>query len=136
MWVLLPLTLIPTLTQAPVDEARCQVYISASSPVSTLFFPDAMTLPSIDSADLPTTSSFDRGDTNESIMAAEALSETLHTAAHPNISIYNPGERQAREKRELKETKGASSFGVLGIWTGEDERFAYVSLSSLPHGER
>jgi protein AFG1 len=61
-------------------------------------------------------------------MAAEALSETLHAAAHPNVSVYNPGERAAREKREAKESKTAGSFGVLGIWTGEDERFAYVSV--------
>jgi hypothetical protein len=62
-------------------------------------------------------------------MAAEALSETLHAAAHPNVSLYNPGERAAREKRDEREGKSASAFGVLGIWTGEDERFAYVSYS-------
>jgi protein AFG1 len=65
-------------------------------------------------------------DTNESIMAAEALSETLHQASYPNISVYNPGERLAREKKEREEGKRAGAFGVLGIWTGEDERFAYV----------
>ena len=60
-------------------------------------------------------------------MAAEALSETLHAPVLPNVSVYNPGERAARERRDETEGKSASSFGVLGIWTGEDERFAYVS---------
>ena len=79
-----------------------------------MFFPDALA-PS-DSQD------------NASIMAAEALSESLQAPSHPNVSVYNPGERAAREKREESGGKAASAFGVLGIWTGEDERFAYVGL--------
>ena len=109
------------------DEARCQLSLSASVPVDGIFFPDAVTSEDTKRGSIPTTGSFDHGDTNESIMAAEALSETLHVAAHPNVSLYNPGERAAREKREEFGSKGASAFGVLGIWTGEDERFAYVS---------
>jgi hypothetical protein len=94
------------------DEARCQVFVQAETDVETLFFPDA-----VDST----------YDTNDSIMAAEALSETLHTAARPNVSSYNPSEGATREKREETESKAAGAFGVLGIFTGEDERFAYVS---------
>lgn len=60
--------------------------------------------------------------TNERIMAAEALSETLHEPALPNVSVYNPMTRVQREK----EASRGGAFGVLGIWTGEDERFAYV----------
>ena len=99
------------------DESRCQVYISSAAPLDDLFFPDAIA---------STRTADGGGDSNESIMAAEALSETLHAAAHPNVSVYNPGERQAREKRESQDAGKASAFGVLGIWTGEDERFAYV----------
>ena len=63
-------------------------------------------------------------------MAAEALSETLHASAHPNVSLYNPDERRERETRDRQEGGKASAVSVLGIWTGEDERFAYVSISS------
>lgn len=84
-----------------------------------MFFPDALT----------------RGqgeDDNATIMAAESFSESLHLPAMPNISVYNPETRAQREKREEKEGRVASAFGVLGIWTGEDERFAYVRDASLP----
>jgi protein AFG1 len=96
----------------------------AQTPLSELFFPDALK-PSLDPEH--------EGDSNAEIMAAEALSETLHQPSFPNVSVYNPGERLAREKKEESEGKLAGSFGVLGIWTGEDERFAYVSpAGSLP----
>ena len=64
---------------------------------------------------------------NHDVLAAEALSESLHASGLPNVSLYNPGERAAREKREAIAGQAASAFQVLGIWTGEDERFAYVS---------
>jgi len=108
------------------DESRCQLFISSVSPLETLFFPDAVIGPP--SGGKGKDASF--GETNESIMAAESLSETLHAAAHPNVSVYNPGERAARERRDETEGQSASAFGNLGIWTGEDERFAYVSGSS------
>lgn len=116
-----------------VDESRCQLVISSESPLDALFFPDAIALPESEKEckGKPAAEFFDHGDSNESIMAAEALSETLHAAAHPNVSLYNPGERAAREKREAKEASTAGSFGVLGIWTGEDERFAYVRIMPL-----
>lgn len=96
-------------------ESRCQVYIRASVPIDELFFPDAAT---------------GAGDETDAL-AAEAMSETLHLPAMPNVSVYNPFEREAREKREAKEGKRAGAFSVLGIWTGEDERFAYVSVFVL-----
>ncbi|ORX37709.1 AFG1-like ATPase-domain-containing protein [Kockovaella imperatae] len=94
-------------------ESRCQLYIMAETPLDQLFFPDAV------SAQAP------GADSNDAIMAAEALSETLHASAHPNVSVYNAGEREARDKRDVQEGEKASAFSVLGIWTGEDERFAY-----------
>lgn len=109
-----------------LDESRCQLFISSQTSLDEIFFPDAVASTAGDSR-VPTPERFDQGDTNESIMAAEALSETLHEAPRPNVSVYNPFEREAREKKEVKGAKVASSFGVLGIWTGEDERFAYVS---------
>jgi len=51
----------------------------------------------------------------------------LQAPSRPNVSLYNPGERVEREKREEVAGKVVSAFAVLGIWTGEDERFAYVS---------
>jgi protein AFG1 len=77
-----------------------------------MFFPDA----------LDTVSS-----EHDDVLAAEALSESLQAPSRPNVSLYNPGERFEREKREEVAGKVASAFAVLGIWTGEDERFAYVS---------
>ncbi len=101
---------VPTLIQA--DESRCQVMIRAQSPLEAMFFPDALELPT---------------DEIDDSLAAEALSEALQAPTRPNVSLYNPGERAARENREEVAGKAASVFGVLGIWTGEDERFAYVS---------
>ena len=67
--------------------------------------------------------------TSETILAAEALSETLHAPVTPNISVYNPLTRAQRELEERARTREkVSSFAVLGIFTGEDERFAYVRL--------
>lgn len=94
------------------DESRCQVFIRASATLETIFFPDALD---------PTS------DENDDVLAAEALSESLQAPSRPNVSLYNPGEQVARDKREEVAGKAASAFGVLGIWTGEDERFAYVS---------
>lgn len=111
-----------------IDESRCQLFVSSATTLDEIFFPDAVTATAGDTR-IPTPERFDLGDTNESIMAAEALSETLHAAPRPNVSVYNPFESQTRERKEAAGAKGASSFGVLGIWTGEDERFAYVSTA-------
>ena len=80
-----------------------------------MFFPDALDPASSEDDD---------------VLAAEALSETLQPPSRPNVSLYNPGEQIAREKREAVAGKAASAFGSLGIWTGEDERFAFVSYFS------
>lgn len=80
----------------------------------TMFFPDALT-----------TTAQGMADDNDSIMAAEALSETLHAAPRPNVSVYNPTTGTQRERR-AEAANRANSFSVLGIFTGEDERFAYV----------
>ena len=84
---------------------------------------------------------FDEQGTAEQIQA-EALSETLHAPVRPNVSVYNytpqlsTGEAHPRNTETTREgdvtlkdaTKGqVGAFSVLGIFTGEDERFAYVS---------
>lgn len=100
-----------------VDEARCQIFIRAAAPLSTLFFPDALSLPASSYRD-------DRLESNEAIMAAEALSETLHAPTRPNISTYDDRAAENREKGDREDRGGV--WGKLGIFTGEDERFAYV----------
>jgi protein AFG1 len=98
------------------DEARCQIFIRAEAPLATLFFPDALAVP---------TSSYPSGfESNEAIMAAEALSETLHAPTRPNISLYDDKSTESREKGDREDRGGV--WGKLGIFTGEDERFAYV----------
>lgn len=61
-------------------------------------------------------------------MAAEALSETLHAPVRPNISLYDDKVAEKRESGDREDRGGV--WGKLGIFTGEDERFAYVSLVS------
>lgn len=98
-----------------LDEARCQIFVRATAPVTEMFFPDALDMP-------------DGLETNDSIMAAESLSETLQAPNRPNVSLYNPvmGEKRDRADRENRGSVWAKS----GIFTGDDERFAYVSLRS------
>jgi protein AFG1 len=86
--------------------------VRAEATPETMFFPDAL------ATTAPGT------DDNDSIMAAEALSETLHAAPRPNVSVYNPTTGAQRERAEV--SNRANSFSVLSIFTGEDERFAYV----------
>lgn len=65
-------------------------------------------------------------------MAAEALSETLHAPVRPNISTYTEGSAEKRESGDREDRGGV--WGKLGIFTGEDERFAYVSRTFVsPH---
>nr|XP_031857709.1 uncharacterized protein CI109_006869 [Kwoniella shandongensis]KAA5524781.1 hypothetical protein CI109_006869 [Kwoniella shandongensis] len=96
-------------------ESRCQLYIRTPSTPATLFFPDALKLSADDVDDM----------TNERIMAAESLSESVSAPYRPNISLYNTSTPAQREKEKLDEQKRGTSFSVLGIWTGEDEKFAY-----------
>ncbi|WWC95825.1 hypothetical protein V866_002691 [Kwoniella sp. B9012] len=96
-------------------ESRCQISIRSPATTSTLFFPDALDLEESQVDEM----------TNDRIMEAESLSETLATPYRPNISLYNTTTPAKKEKEKLEEKRSASSFSVLGIWTGEDERFAY-----------
>jgi len=59
-------------------------------------------------------------------MAAEALSETLAAPVRPNISLYDETSTEKREAGDREDRGGV--WGNLGIFTGEDERFAYVRL--------
>lgn len=106
------------MSRLPTDEARCQIFIRAESPLANLFFPDALSVPP---------SSYPTGfESNEAIMAAEALSETLHAPVRPNISLYDETSTEKRESGDREDRGGV--WGNLGIFTGEDERFAYVRL--------
>ncbi|EIW71533.1 hypothetical protein TREMEDRAFT_67817 [Tremella mesenterica DSM 1558] len=89
-------------------ESRCQIHIRASSPVHSLFFPDALSTPE---------------DTDS--LTAESLSETLQAPTRPNVSIYNTLSNRQREALVKEAEDRSSSFSVLSIFTGEDERFAY-----------
>ena len=89
-----------------------------------MFFPDAFDGAETSSA--TNHKSFFDDSPNDNLMAAEALSETLHEPARPNVSVYNPTTPAAEKKKESRNATGA--FSVLSIFTGEDERFAYVSF--------
>lgn len=92
-------------------EARCKVVIRAEAKPEHLFFPDALD-PSIDPE-------------HHDLLAAEALSESLGAQPRANVSFYNPKTRAEREAQDRADL--GSSFAVMSIFTGEDERFAYVS---------
>ncbi|OCF33532.1 AFG1-family ATPase [Kwoniella heveanensis BCC8398] len=96
-------------------ESKCQLHIRSPSTPSTLFFPDALELQENEVDEM----------TNQRIMEAEALSETVSAPYRPNVSVYNTTTPAKREKARAEEKKAGSSFSVLGIWTGEDEKFAY-----------
>ncbi|WVF68274.1 hypothetical protein IAT40_003039 [Kwoniella sp. CBS 6097] len=96
-------------------ESKCQLHIRSPSTPRTLFFPDALELQETEVDEM----------TNQRIMEAEALSETVSAPYRPNVSVYNTITPAKREKARAEEKKAGSSFSVLGIWTGEDEKFAY-----------
>lgn len=95
------------------------MHICAAAPPEDLFFPDALQAQPQD---------------NDQILA-EALSETLHAPTRPNVSVYNYSPAQTVTTPARQESGDASrgkvgAFSVLSIFTGEDERFAYVRLHS------
>lgn len=91
-------------------ESRCKVVIRAEARPEHLFFPDALD-PTIDPE-------------HHDLIAAEALSESLGAQPRANVSFYNPKTRAERERQDRADL--GSSFAVMSIFTGEDERFAYV----------
>lgn len=121
-----------------IDESRCKVVIYAEAQPEDLFFPDAL----------------DLGDetTNETIMSQEAISDALIAPFRPNVSAYNgeashrldtgegqhvtTGDGDASRMFAKKKVKAphpseetSAAFKSLSIFTGEDERFAYVRIS-------
>lgn len=60
-------------------------------------------------------------------MSAESLSATIQVPYRPNVSYYNNLSPAQRDREATEEKRKGTSFSVLGIWTGEDEKFAYVS---------
>ena len=120
------------------DESRCQLHVRAAAPPEALFFPDALALPASEQGG-GGAGHIDPADSAAQIQA-EALSETLHAPVRPNVSVYNysPAEQTSGRNASLggdesdvtrrDATRGqVGAFSVLGIFTGEDERFAYVS---------
>ncbi|BEJ16556.1 hypothetical protein CspHIS471_0511610 [Cutaneotrichosporon sp. HIS471] len=104
-------------------EARCKVVIRAEEIPEHLFFPDALD-PTIDPE-------------HHDLLAAEALSESLGAQPRANVSYYNPKTRAEQERQDHADL--GSSFAVMSIFTGEDERFAYkravsrlVEMSTSP----
>ncbi|WVO23098.1 uncharacterized protein IAS62_004443 [Cryptococcus decagattii] len=96
-------------------ESRCQIFLRSATTPSTLFFPDALNLSSQEEETL----------TNERMMSAESLSATIQVPYRPNISYYNNLSPAQRDREVTEEKRKGTSFSVLGIWTGEDEKFAY-----------
>lgn len=97
--------------QLTTDEARCKSVFRAAAKPEHLFFPDALD-PSLDPE-------------HHDVLAAESLSESLGAQPRANVSYYNPKTRVEHEKQDRADR--GSSFSVMSIFTGEDERFAYVS---------
>lgn len=93
------------------DESKCKIVIRAAARPEHLFFPDALD-PRIDPE-------------HHDPLLAESLSETLGAQARSNVSLYNPKTRAEQERQDRADM--GSSFSVMSIFTGEDERFAYVS---------
>ncbi|WVR08057.1 hypothetical protein IAU60_005103 [Kwoniella sp. DSM 27419] len=96
-------------------ESKCQLHVRSTATSSTLFFPDALELKEAQVDEM----------TNQRIMEAESLSETVSAPYRPNISVYNTTTPAKREKQIQEDKKSGNAFSVLGIWTGEDEKFAY-----------
>lgn len=92
------------------DESKCKIVFRAAARPEHLFFPDALD-PAIDPE-------------HYDPILAESLSETLGAQPRANVSLYNPKTRLEREKQDRADV--GSSFSVMSIFTGEDERFAYV----------
>jgi protein AFG1 len=80
----------------------------AAAPPEELFFPDATDQPQ-----------------DQDQILAEGITETLQAPARPNVSVYNYTPTQDDT------VKKPGAFSNLSIFTGEDERFAYVSKISL-----
>lgn len=100
------------------DESRCKIAVRAAAQPEHLFFPDALD-PSLD----PEQHAF------HDALEAEALSESLAAQPRANVSVYNPQTRAERERQDHADL--GSSFSVMSIFTGEDERFAYVNTFNL-----
>jgi hypothetical protein len=65
-----------------VDESKCKIIVSAEAGPEDLFFPDALDDKS--------------RETNEEVMAQEALSDAVAAPFRPNVSSYSEPEQQAQ----------------------------------------
>ncbi|KAL7425111.1 hypothetical protein Q5752_000799 [Cryptotrichosporon argae] len=133
-------------------EARCQLFVRSSTTLDALFFPDAVRGPgprpsgalAADSdsghhtgaLDALAASPADAADAHtDDPLFSEALSETLQLPALPNVSLYDARTRAQRLAEEARDA-GAGGRGArravadLGIYTGEDERFAFRRATS------
>lgn len=106
-------------------ESRTTLHVHSSTSLHGLFFPD--------SSDTP----------NERIgdsLEEEALSEMqkeMEEPTRPNISLYPQIQTVVDQPiiikvKESERVGGAGAFSNLAIFTGEDERFAFVCLFLFP----
>ena len=99
-------------------ESRTRIHIHALVPLKDLFFADAS-----------------EGDVVErDSLEEEALSEMekeMDEPTRPNVALYEYQElkKKVEEKKKGAGAKGqgGGTFANLAIFTGEDERFAFVS---------
>lgn len=115
-------------------ESNCKLIIASEATPEDLFFPDAAIV--------------EAAEDNDSIMAQESVSEALNAPARPNVSRYTETSESTNQESSViadetsslgdasrifrRRSKPAhpseettASFKSLGIFTGEDERFAY-----------
>lgn len=123
------------LAHVTPDESKCKLIVSAEAGPESIFFPDAL-----DEA---------AREDNEHMMSQEALSAAVAEPYRPNVSVYTDQQQQQQHARDRqgdaarmfqKREKSHPSeettpaFKTLSIFTGEDERFAYVSCRVTSFG--
>ncbi len=101
-------------------ESRCKVIVSAEAIPENIFFPDA-----VESAI----------EDNESIMAAEALSDAVSAPFRPNVSAYQEqGDAgrmmKRREKPAHPSEETTAAFKSLSIFTGMCAGAPHIPASS------
>jgi hypothetical protein len=100
-------------------EHRTHLHVLSTVPLSDLFFPDA--------------SSSSSGPSLIESLEEEALSEMLKEVdepTRPNVSVYAVREKRQRKEEVVAKMKerGERDFRELSIYSGEDEKFAFVRL--------
>lgn len=101
-------------------EARCKLIIRAQNPPDTLFFPEKK--------DTKTGNTDEFGNEIYSETVAEVYQDQM-SPFRPNVSFYDTASNTAKydpdQDSDFGLTKKSLDFGNTGVFTGEDERFAY-----------